>query len=31
MVALMSNVVKKNSASDHMELASSIDRIIRRP
>ncbi len=31
MVVLMSNVLKKNSASDHMELASSIDRIIRRP
>lgn len=30
MVVLMSNVLKKNSASDHMELASAIDRIIRR-
>ena len=30
MAVLMSNVLKKNSASDHMELASSIDRIIRR-
>ncbi len=30
MAVLMSNVLKKNSASDHMELASSVDRIIRR-
>ena len=29
MVVLMSNVLKKNSASDHMELAASIDRIVR--
>ena len=29
MVALMSNVRKKNSASDHMALAASIDRIVR--
>lgn len=30
MVCLMSNVRKKNSASDHMALASSIDRIMRK-
>ncbi|GJM29742.1 MAG: hypothetical protein DHS20C17_23770 [Cyclobacteriaceae bacterium] len=30
LVCLMSNVRKKNSASDHHALASSIDRIIRR-
>ena len=30
MVALMSNVLKKNSATDHMYLASSIDKIIRQ-
>lgn len=30
MVVLMSNVLRKNSASDHMALASSIDKIIRR-
>jgi hypothetical protein len=29
LVALMSNVRKKNSASDHMALASAIDRKIR--
>ena len=29
MVVLMSNVLKKNSASDHLTLASSIDRIVR--
>jgi hypothetical protein len=29
MVALMSNVRKKNSASDHQALAASIDRIVR--
>ena len=29
LVALMSNVRKKNSASDHMELAAAIDRKIR--
>lgn len=29
-VALMSNVLKKNSDSDHRELATSIDKIIRR-
>jgi hypothetical protein len=29
MVALMSNVRKKNSASDHQALATSIDRIVR--
>ncbi len=29
MVALMSNVRKKNSASDHLALATSIDRIVR--
>ena len=30
LVALMSNVRKKNSASDHMALAASIDKIVRR-
>ncbi|MBC8436207.1 MAG: hypothetical protein H8D88_01435 [Bacteroidetes bacterium] len=30
MVALMSNVLKKNSANDHYALASQIDRIIRK-
>ena len=29
-VALMSNVLKKNSANDHYALASQIDRIIRK-
>lgn len=29
LVALMSNVRKKNSASDHMALAASIDRVVR--
>lgn len=29
LVAIMSNVRKKNSASDHMALASSVDRIVR--
>lgn len=29
-VVLMSNVLKKNSASDHAALAASIDKIIRR-
>ncbi len=29
-VALMSNVRKRNSASDHMSLAASIDKIIRQ-
>lgn len=29
LVALMTNVLRKNSASDHMELAAKIDRIIR--
>ena len=29
MVALMSNVRKKNSATDHMMLAASIDKIVR--
>ena len=29
-VALMSNVRKKNSASDHQALAASIDKIVRR-
>jgi len=29
MVALMSNVRKKNSASDHQALAASIDKIVR--
>ena len=30
LVALMSNVRRKNSASDHMALAAAIDRIIRQ-
>jgi hypothetical protein len=30
MVVLMTNVLRKNSASDHMYLAGSIDRIIRK-
>ncbi len=30
MVALMSNVRRKNSASDHQALAASIDRIVRK-
>lgn len=30
MVVLMTNVLRKNSATDHMALASSIDKIIRR-
>lgn len=30
MVVLMTNVLQKNSASDHMYLASSIDRIVRK-
>jgi hypothetical protein len=30
MVAMMSNVLKKNSGSDHMALASSIDKVIRK-
>ena len=30
LVALMSNVRKRNSASDHMALAASIDKIIRQ-
>ena len=30
MVVLMSNVLKKNSASDHASLAASIDKIIRK-
>jgi len=29
-VVLMSNVLRKNSASDHMYLAGNIDRIIRK-
>lgn len=29
LVALMSNVLKKNSASDHMALAAGIDRLVR--
>ncbi len=31
MVTLMSNVLRKNSANDHFALATSIDKIIRRP
>ncbi len=31
LVALMSNVLKKNSAVDHNALASKIDRVIRQP
>ncbi|MEJ1223715.1 serine hydrolase [Sediminicola sp. 1XM1-17] len=30
MVVLMTNVLRKNSATDHMMLASSIDRIVRK-
>ena len=30
LVVLMSNVLKKNSASDHQALAGSIDRLIRK-
>lgn len=30
MVVLMTNVLRKNSASDHMYLASNIDKIIRK-
>ncbi len=30
MVALMSNVLKKNSGSDHMELAGRIEKLIRK-
>ena len=30
MVVLMTNVLRKNSATDHMNLASSIDKIIKR-
>ncbi len=30
LVAMMSNVLKKNSGSDHMALASSIDKVIRK-
>lgn len=30
MVALMTNVLRKNSASDHMYLASAIDKIVRK-
>jgi hypothetical protein len=30
MVALMSNVRKKNSASDHMALAAAIDKKVRQ-
>lgn len=30
LVALMSNVRKKNSANDHMALAASIDKLVRR-
>ena len=30
MVALMSNVLKKNSAADHQALASKIERAIRK-
>ena len=30
MVVLMTNVLRKNSATDHMTLASSIDKIIKR-
>lgn len=31
MVALMSNVLRKNSANDHMALASQIDKIMMKP
>ena len=30
MVVLMTNVLRKNSASDHLYLASSIDKIIKK-
>ena len=30
MVVLMSNVLRKNSATDHLVLASSIDKVIRK-
>ncbi len=30
MVALMTNVLRKNSASDHMYLAASIDKMVRK-
>lgn len=30
MVALMTNVLRKNSASDHLYLASNIDKIVRK-
>lgn len=30
MVVLMTNVLRKNSASDHMALAASIDKIVRK-
>ncbi len=30
LVAMMSNVLKKNSGSDHMALAASIDKVIRK-
>ena len=30
MVSLMSNVLRKNSGTDHLYLASQIDRIIRK-
>ena len=30
MVALMTNVLRKNSATDHMMLAASIDKIIQK-
>ena len=30
-VVLMTNVLRKNSASDHMALAASIDKIVRKP
>ena len=30
MVVLMTNVLRKNSASDHMYLAGNIDKIIRK-
>ncbi|PKA83829.1 beta-lactamase family protein [Ulvibacter sp. MAR_2010_11] len=30
MVVLMSNVLRKNSATDHMNLATSIDKVIRK-